>query len=607
MESVNFIEMLRPVLSYLPRRHRYQLVVLLCLILFTALMETISLGSIALFVSSLTDPAGTFQMPYVQRAILILGIRIDNLKVFVTWIAVAVPVLFLMRSVCRGVMLFSINKFYALSEVFFGERLLSGFLSIDYEWILKRNTADLVLAILWRKQLGRGVIALTLNLLSEAVVVVCLLATIVVVQPVVSVTMVTVMSGLGLLVYTRLRKWLDITAERCRDFEQNINKVSTKAIHGVKDVRVSTTQNIFVDDFRNNALPLSHYYALQKFLAQAPSLIMQSMGIAILSGVVCMMLWAMEATLGTITGLMALLAVTAWRILPAISRMFNNITGLRKVLPYAATEIEYLKQIDEDNLQGTANTERELLFEREILVKGVSFAYKNQDRAILSNVTFSIHKAETLGIVGSSGAGKSTLADIMIGLLIPLYGGIYVDGKKLNHSNYRAWLQHIGYVPQFPYIYDGDLAGNIAFGVEKSRIERDRVLECCRMAAMDFLDDLPEGIDTPIGERGVRLSGGQQQRVVIARALYHKPEVLIFDEATSSLDAKSERSIQQTIYSFKGRQTLVIIAHRLSTVNDCDRIVWLHQGQVRGLDTPEVILPLYMREMQIREDRRHAE
>lgn len=186
------------------------------------------------------------------------------------------------------------------------------------------------------------------------------------------------------------------------------------------------------------------------------------------------------------------------------------------------------------------------------------------------------------------------MVDIIIGLLEPNRGQIIIDGYELDDSKRYTWIKKLSYVPQSPYIFDGSIAENIAFGVEPSKIDRNFVLRCCEMAYMkDILNILPEGIDTIIGERGVRLSGGQRQRVAIARALYTKPELMIFDEATSSLDRKSEKAIQDTINALKGNKTLIIVAHRLKTVEKCDCLIWLEEGKVRMIDRPESVLCEY--------------
>ena len=222
------------------------------------------------------------------------------------------------------------------------------------------------------------------------------------------------------------------------------------------------------------------------------------------------------------------------------------------------------------------------------------FNYKARRANVLNDISFLIKKGQTIGFIGISGAGKSTLVDILIGLLVPSKGKVFIDGSELDDMGRQAWMKTVGYVPQSPYIYDGTLAGNVAFGLRDSEIDRELVLDCCHRASLhDVLAELPDGIDTPIGERGVRLSGGQQQRVVIARALYPRPEVMIFDEATSSLDAKSEKGIQDTIYGLRGKQTLIIIAHRLTTVKDCDLLFWIEDGRIKMADTADKVLNEY--------------
>ena len=201
-------------------------------------------------------------------------------------------------------------------------------------------------------------------------------------------------------------------------------------------------------------------------------------------------------------------------------------------------------------------------------------------------------------MIGRSGAGKSTLADILIGLIIPTSGMIMIDNIPLDDHNSPLWMSQIGYVPQSACLLDATIAENVAFGLKDKEINTERVLKVCRMAAIEgLLNELQEGINTPIGERGVKLSGGQQQRIAIARALYNSPEVMIFDEATSSLDYKNEKDIQQTIYNLKGKLTMIIIAHRLSTVEECDEIIWLENGSIRKIGRPEEVLSEYQSEM----------
>jgi len=437
-----------------------------------------------------------------------------------------------------------------------------------------------------------------LNALSDIVVVIFLLSALLIIRPVISLSILLIVGGAAYIIYFKMKFYIDSAAKKCADFLVEINKNSTKAIHGVKDVKISGTKDIFIKEFNDKALPYARHFAVQYFLTQSPTLILESIGFVMLAFVVCVMLFFMDSSLAAVTGTLALLAVTAWRVLPAINRIVIATTSFRSALPYMVIELDYLKQVeaeafDDDN----QNINKEITFDKKIEFKNILFKYQGSDKPVVEDLSLCINKGETIGIVGLSGAGKSTVVDLLIGLLSPDKGFIAVDGKEITRTDLNAWVRHIGYVSQSPYIFDGTLAENVAFGVTSHQINKDKVLECCKMAAMEFLGDLDDGIDAYIGERGVRLSGGQQQRVAIARALYRNPDILVFDEATSALDSKSEKAILKTIYGFKGKQTLIIIAHRLSTVEKCDRIAWLDHGSLRDMDIPEMILKDYKIEM----------
>jgi ABC-type multidrug transport system fused ATPase/permease subunit len=215
-----------------------------------------------------------------------------------------------------------------------------------------------------------------------------------------------------------------------------------------------------------------------------------------------------------------------------------------------------------------------LSFEREICFRDVEFSY-DDGQSIIKSLNLTIPCGQSLGIMGPSGGGKSTFVDLLTGLLQPGQGTILVDDSELTFDNADQWQRSIGYVPQFPYIFDGTLAENVAFGLPRSEINREQILNVCQMAAIDFIDQLPEGIDSMIGERGVRLSGGQRQRIAIARALYRNPELIIFDEATSALDEEKDAEIRQLLFRLKGKRTLIVVSHRPSTIADCDVVVTL--------------------------------
>jgi ABC-type multidrug transport system fused ATPase/permease subunit len=392
-----------------------------------------------------------------------------------------------------------------------------------------------------------------------------------------------------------LRRRIDATATAIAEYRQAANRNLVTALQGIKDVKAYGQEDAFCRAYHQDAMRAHDMQARQEVLANMPNWILETLGFLLLCLASFLMYFSSGDSPLRVTGTLALLAVAAWRGLPASIRVVTSITNFRGYLPYVHHTLTNMERINTWAAAGGGSLQRvRPNFTHDIQAADISFQYEGSDTPVLSAVSFHVTKGETLGIVGESGAGKSTLMDLLMGLLAPSQGALCLDGKPLDEVGRRGLAEIIGYVPQFPYIYDASLAENVAFGVPREEINQDRVAEACRLAAADeFLSQLPQGYETVLGERGVRLSGGQQQRICIARALYRKPEVLIFDEATSSLDTKSERQIQQTILRLKGQVTMILVAHRLSTVEGCDRLVWLEQGGVRKLGSPSEVLPDY--------------
>ena len=570
-----------------------------------AVLETLAASSIAIFASTFTGPEIVLSSKYVVFIRDTFDISmLQDTKGLILLSGFLMIGLTMAKNSLKGVLLYAVANFSVGIEAFFGSKLLKGFLSLPYQWHLTKNSADIVYSIEWRKVLGRQFIQPCLKICNSLLMVSILFFILFFVQPLISFMVIFVTGGMSFFLYKIIRKQIDEVAIVAKDYELSINKEATMAVHGIKDVKITQKETPFVKKFLKKAVPLSGIYGSQIFWSQSSTLFLETVGLGMIFAAVFTMLFLLKMSTAYVIGTMAILVVTAWKAMPATNIILGNFTVVRNSLPYISTQIHYLDMIEKNDAlnNNESNAGRqpknvfncERLFRDHIRFNDVSFAYDNQSREALNGVTFSIARGQTTGIIGTSGAGKSTTVDLLIGLLQVSKGEILVDDKRMDNRLRSQWLKIIGYVPQSPYIYDGTLAENIAFGNDRDRINRDRVWDCCMMASMeDFIHDLPDGIDSAIGERGVKLSGGQQQRVAIARALYNRPQVMIFDEATSSLDTKSEKSIQQTIYSFKGDKTLIIIAHRLNTVENCDSIIWLEKGRVVMQDKADIVLEKY--------------
>ncbi len=586
-----------------PRRRR-QFWLLFAGICMVALVETATMGVTALFASSITDPETVLKSSkLVQLKRFFPDFPCVDAQSLIVSLSVATALMLAVKNGLTAVVSYVNGLYSALVDAFFGELLLSGFLHKRYEWHLHHNSADLITIIGWRRYIGNVVVYMAIQTLSDGVLVLVLSAALFALSPEVSLVVCGVLGLAALLVYKGIRPWFDRTARRVSALDLSVNRQVTKALHGIKDVKVCGREEPFMEDYRIDVLDYAHTEAKQRLLARCPAWILETTGFVMVSAIVLLELLVMEASTARITGTVALLAVAAWRVLPAINRILSSVTAIRQNLPQAVKVLDSIAECEADLDLGKARPDPGALaspvsFARAIEIKAVSFVYGQSAEPALDRVGLTIEKGRSVGLVGRSGAGKSTLVDMIIGLLPPTSGHVLIDGSEFTPENARAWLDRIGYVGQSPYIYDGTLAENVAFGLHGGQIDRDKVLACCVQAAMqDFLDDLPQGIDTAIGERGARLSGGQRQRVAIARALYRDPEVLVLDEATSALDEKSEDFIQQTVRGLTGKQTLIIIAHRLTTVEDCDQVVWLEGGRIREIGPPGEVLARYREEM----------
>ncbi|MBA4358161.1 MAG: ABC transporter, partial [Desulfovibrio sp.] len=390
------------------------------------------------------------------------------------------------------------------------------------------------------------------------------------------------------LITSRVHKFLDATSKDCRKHRLAMYKWLNTMLQGIKDVLISGGEQSFRAAYDQEAIQAARLTAVQKLTTDLPSQIIETVGILLLVATIFLLSLGEGDGRGSTTGSMALLAICAWRLLPAANRILAGLSSLRTSLPYVDSGLKHLAAVERLSPATSALVEAPAL-RQELGLEDIFFSYEGVD--ILAGISLRVPCGEVLGLVGRSGAGKSTVADIIMGLLEPTRGRMLLDGLPLAAEALPSWRRQVGYVPQDPFLMDGTLAENIAFGDPDP--DRQRIADCCTMASMDFLETLAEGLNTVLGERGLRLSGGQRQRVAIARALYHDPKILVFDEATSALDAGHERAVQETILGLRGERTLILIAHRLETLHHCDRLIWIEQGGVVQVGTPEQILPDY--------------
>ena len=457
------------------------------------------------------------------------------------------------------------------------QRLFNTYLAQDYDFHLKRNSAQLIRNVTTETNLFTLSINAFLLIVAESFVAFGIIALLLFVEPVgaMLVAMVLALAMLGFLWVTKSKI---LSWGKARQYHEGMRiQHLQQAIGGIKDVILLNREGYFQKEYQKHNVKSSKVASLQFFLQQMPRLWLEFLAILGLAILVIIMV-NQGGGIQTILPILGLFAAAAFRLIPSVNRILSSIQTVRYGIPIV--DLLY----NEFNLKHKGMSEARSPFElsNSIELKKISFLYQDTSANAISNISIKISRGESIGLIGESGSGKSTLVDIILGLLQPRSGLILVDGANI-HDNIKGWQRQIGYVPQTIYLTDNSLRENIAFGIIKQKIDPqaiERALEAAHLTA--FIASLPDGLDTIVGERGVRLSGGQRQRIGIARALYNDPDVLVLDEATSALDNDTEHEIMKAIAVMHGSKTIIIVAHRLSTVENCDQIYRLQSGRIVG-------------------------
>ena len=458
--------------------------------------------------------------------------------------------------------------------------LLQGYLTVPYAFHFHRNSAEITRNVITSVDIVfRTVLLAAVATVGDTLIVVAVLSVLLAAAP-----LETLLAGGTLwlltiivlrLTHSRVAEW----GKKLQGLAKTLFKIINQVLGALKDVKILNREGYFLEDYHKTRADQSDLLCLYETLQNVPRLALETLFTFLLAALIIMV------TVGnrdpaTIVPLLGLFAYAGFRLMPSLARITANL----QKLGFGA---EAVKQVYGEYQQIVGRSPEPSMpvaampFVREIRIEDVSYTYPRGTSHALNGVSLTVPHRSSLGVVGATGAGKSTLIDILLGLLHPDSGRVLVDGADIAVS-LRAWQRNIGFVPQMPYLLDDSLYRNIAFGVPDADIDKAAVSDAVRMAQLgDLVSSLPQGLETEIGERGVRLSGGQRQRVAIARALYRRPEVLVFDEATSALDNLTERELTAAIDAISGEKTIIIIAHRMTTVRNCDSIVFLAGGQIR--------------------------
>jgi ABC-type multidrug transport system fused ATPase/permease subunit len=571
-------------------RERRNALIVLGIMIVSAFATAGMVGSILPFLSVLSDPALISENRILAWAYERGGFSTDF--DFLVALGVCSIIVIIGSSIVLLINTWVVTRFTQMRMHRISSRLLEYYLAQPYEFFLSRHSGDMSTNILSEAERAvRDFIHPAMMLLSSCLTVCAVVAMLMVANPLVaSLTLAIFGLSYGItLLFTR-RFVTRMGQFRAEAIEQRY-RIAGEVLAGIKDIKLLGRESRYLDRFESPSLVTARTQERVAVVAQAPRFVIQMIGFGGMIVLALMLLnpeeFGQRNALAGLLPLLGLLAFAGQRLLPELQTVYFSLT----VLNAGSAALDRVhSDLCAGSRQALDQAEHSALrLRKHLSAQHLSYSYPGTRKAGLEQVTFTIRAGERIGVVGPSGAGKTTLADVLLGLLQPHDGELRVDGEALTLENVRAWQRSVGYVPQDIFLTDASLTENIALGLRFEEIEQDRVERAARSALLhEFaMSELPEGYETRIGERGVRLSGGQRQRIGIARALYHDADLILFDEATSALDNLTEADVMAAIDALPGDKTVMIIAHRLSTVRRCDRIIMLERGRIAGIGSWE--------------------
>jgi ABC-type multidrug transport system fused ATPase/permease subunit len=568
------------------KKDKKKFLILFFMLILAAVFETAGIGLIVPFVGIVTNPAMIKEQSVLSFAYNILDFQSTN-----AFILFAVGVLLTVFIVKNAYLLLFYNMQYRVifnQKVKLSRTMFKEYLTKPYTFHLQRNSAELLRNV--NVEVGKvfdGILLASFQLMTEILVILSILTLLIVTAPLATLTSGILLAGSVLVFFKIFRKKITYLGKENQIVSREVIKWVNQGLGASKEIKVSGKERYFVSSYEEQSKIMANNTISKNMLDQVPRLFIETLLVSVV--LVTMIILVFQGTdTATLVATMSLFAMAAFRLMPSITRIVAMLTTIRFSQP-ALTVVyddlindrnEWNSTHDESNyeFQTVKVNSNEKTFLHSINLDNVYFRYPNQNRYSVHNVSLTIPIGSSVAFVGASGAGKTTIVDIILGLLEPEKGRVLVDGIELKEL-ISTWQNKIGYIPQSIYLSDEPIRKNIAFGMNDQDIDESAVLRAIDDAQLkDFIDSLPEGLDTVVGERGVRLSGGQRQRIGIARALYHNPEIIFLDEATSALDNNTEKEIMKAIDGLKGEKTLIIIAHRLSTIENCDIVFKVEQG-----------------------------
>ncbi len=567
----------------LDEKQKRFMVVLIIMMLFGAFLETASVGIIIPVISLLMDAEAVEKNEIVGTLYRILGMQ--SQQSFTMLVMSSLIVVFILKNLFLFLQQKVLYRFVYTNQFRTSERMMKNYMRRNYEYFLNADTAVIQRSITSDVNNMYALILSLLQLLSESIVFVFLAVVLFIAEPMMTLMISALLIITLFIIKVVLKPIMHKAGEDNQNYYSSLFKWISQSVTGIKEVKIGAKEAYFVDEYIRCGK--GYVDAVQKYTLynNIPRLLIETVSVAAM--VLYMMILILQGKdTSQMMAIIGAFGIAVMRLMPCANRINNQLNNIAYFEPFLMGVSDNLQ--DEIGGERTDMTDlmpvkEKLPVKDKIELKDICYHYPNTEVEIFDHAELTVPVGSSIGIVGASGAGKSTIVDVLLGLLKMQHGTITADGQDvMDKKNYRQWLKNVGYIPQTIFMLDDSIRKNVAFGIPEEEIDEERVWKALKEAQLDaFVRELPEGLETGIGERGVRLSGGQRQRIGIARALYEDPEVLILDEATSALDNDTESAIMDSINRFQGEKTLIIIAHRLQTIEKCDMVYRVEGGKIR--------------------------
>lgn len=573
--------MLKKLNRLLDKQQKLKMVGIVLLMIIGAVLETCSIAFVIPVLQLIMDAEALQNNEIIMK--VYNALHMSSIEQFTILMLVALIALFVLKNIFLLFQNIVQYRFVYTNQFKTSERMMISYMKRPYEYFLSADTAVVQRSITSDVNNMFALILSILQLLSEVIIFGCIIVVTLFLEPVMTMVLAVLLIATIYLIKKGLKPVMEKAGQENRDYYSGLFKWIQQSVTGIKEIKIANRETYFVDEYIKCGQ--GYVNAVQKYSisSSTPRLLIETVCIAGMLGYMIIMIAGGNDIQGMVP-LLGAFGFAAVRLMPSANRINNHLTSISYFKPFMMDVSDNLQDEISDEkvrMDSLKKPDEKLAIKEKVELKGITYAYPNTDVLIFDHADMEIPLGSAVGIVGTSGAGKSTVVDILLGLLQLKEGQILADGiDVLEKDNYRKWLNNIGYIPQSIFMLDDTIRKNVAFGIPDDKIDEKRLWEVLKEAQLDeFVKGLPEGLDTGIGERGIRLSGGQRQRIGIARALYDDPEVLVLDEATSALDNDTEAAIMDSINSLHGRKTLVIIAHRLNTIEQCEMIYRIEGGK----------------------------